>query len=143
MADLQPGEKVLQVWHSSDAAILRSVGIATGLVAAMFLLIARDATGGLDLRRFLISIAIFAVVMLAAGFLLDRNREWTLTDRRIIGPTGRSLDLGPNLKVRPLIFALRLRQQGRLSMTVRGVPNIGAMAATIRQAALQGGIRNG
>ncbi len=137
MAELQPGERIVQTWRSSDRAILRSVGIATGLVAALLLFIARDAEGAFDTRRFLISIAIFAVVMLAAGFLLDRNREWVLTDRRVIAPNGRSLDLGPELKVRPLIFALRLRRQGRLSLTVRGVPNIGEMAAAIRQAALQ------
>ncbi|AUH64183.1 hypothetical protein [Paracoccus zhejiangensis] len=136
MADLQPGEKVVQVWRSSDTAILRSVGIATALVTALLLFIARDAEGGFDTRRFLISIAIFAAIMLASGFLLDRNREWVMTDRRVIAPNGRSLDLGPDLKVRPLIFALRLRQQGRLSLTVRGVPDIGGMAATIRQAAL-------
>ena len=134
MPDLQPGETVQQVIRTTMPAVLRSVGVATGLAGALFLLIA-GADEGFDLPRFLISVGLFGAVMLGMALLLDRNREWVLTDRRIIGPRGTSLDLTPDLRIRRLIYALKLSQRGRPSMTIRSVPDLGQLGRAIHDLA--------
>lgn len=132
--DLQPGEVVQHVIRTTNDLILRRAAIATALAGLLFFLIARD-TDGFDLPRFAVSVALFGAVMLAAGYFLDRNREWVVTDRRIIGPGGRSLDLNPDLRIRRLAYALKLSQRGRPGITIRAVPELGALAAEIRRIA--------
>lgn len=131
---LQPGETVQQIIRTTHDLILRRALVATGLAAVLFYLIAAGDEG-FETGRFLISLALFGAVMLGAGFVLDRNREWVVTDRRIIGPGGRSLDLNPDLRIRRLAYALKLSQRGRPGITIRAVPDLGAVAADIRRIA--------
>lgn len=133
-ADLQPGETVQHVVRAQTALILRRTAVGTVLAGALFAAIARGDTG-FDWPRFLISVALFGGVILAGGLVLDRGREWVLTDRRIIGPGGNSLDLTPDLRIRRLAYALKLNQRGQPGMTIRAVPELGALAAEIRRLA--------
>lgn len=131
---LQPGETVQRVIRSSDAAILRSAGMATLLAGVLLFLIA-GGDDAFDWPRFLISVALFGGVMLAAGLALDRGREWISTDRRIIDPRGRALVLNPDLRIRRLIYALKLSHRGQPAITLRGVPDLGDVTAEIRRLA--------
>lgn len=131
---LQQGETVQRIIRSSDATILRSAGLATLLAGLLFLMIAYGEAG-FDWTRFLISVALFGLVILGAGMAMDRGREWVLTDRRIIDPRGRSLDLNPDLRIRRLIYALKLSHRGRPAITIRGAPDLGDISRTIRSIA--------
>ena len=134
--DLQPGETVQRVIRAEDRTILRSVGVATLMAGAILGLIAAGDQG-FDKLRFLIALVLFGAVMLAAGWLVDRGREWVLTDRRIIAPGGRSLELNANLRIRRLVYALKLSQRGHLPITIRGVPGLGAVSRQITEACLK------
>lgn len=134
--DLQPGETVQRVIRAEDRTILRSVGVATLMAGAILGLIAAGDQG-FDKLRFLIALVLFGAVMLAAGWLVDRGREWVLTDRRIIAPGGRSLELDANLRIRRLVYALKLSQRGHLPITIRGVPGLGAVSRQITEACLK------
>lgn len=131
---LQPGETIQRVIRSSDATILRWAGAATLLAGLLFLIIAYGQDG-FDWPRFLISVLLFGAVILGAGLAMDRGREWVLTDRRIIDPRGRSLDLNPDLRIRRLIYALKLSHRGQPAITLRGVPELGEIAGQIRRIA--------
>lgn len=133
-ADLQPGETIRRVIRTKDAVILRSAATATLLAGGLFLLLAFD-DAGFDWLRFLISVGLFGAVMLGAGMAMDRGREWVLTDRRIIDGRGRSLDLTPDLRIRRLIYALKLSHRGQPAITLRGVEGLGEVATEIRRIA--------
>ena len=134
--ELQPGETVQRVIRAEDATILRSAGVATAMAGGILGLIAWGDQG-FDGLRFVTAVALFGAVILAAGWLVDRGRVWVLTDRRIIGPGGRSLDLDANLRIRRLIYALKLSQRGHLPITIRGVPGLGAVSREISHACLK------
>lgn len=134
--ELQPGETVQQVIRTTETLILRRAAVATALAGLLFYLIAQG-DAGFESGRFLISILLFGLVMLGAGFALDRGREWVLTNRRIIAPGGRSLELNSDLRIRRLAYALKLSQRGRPGITIRAVPELGALVTQIRDLALR------
>ncbi|MCQ0971310.1 hypothetical protein MLD63_12840 [Paracoccus sp. TK19116] len=134
--DLQPGETVERVIRAEDRAILRSAGVAT-LIAGIILGLIAWGEQGFDGGRFVIAVALFGAVILSAGWLMDRGREWVLTDRRIIAPGGRSLDLDANLRIRRLIYALKLSQRGHMPITIRGVSGLGAVSRQITEICLR------
>ncbi|TRW97305.1 hypothetical protein FNJ84_07220 [Paracoccus sp. M683] len=132
-AELQPGETVLGIYRTTTAAILRAAAVATAMFAVVMAVI-RASEDQFGMPGYLGSVLVFGAFMAGAGWLMDRDREWVVTDRRIVGPRGHTLDINPDLRVRRLIYGLRLRQRGKPMMTIRAVPDIGEMAVRIRNA---------